>query len=71
MMGRAPNMIRAALAWLLLAIETAITLPVFAVSWLVSSIGLAAIGGFRFAKLESSDDKWSVLMQALGEKGKK
>lgn len=70
-MDRALKMTRTAVAWLLLAMETAITLPVFAVSWLVSSVGLAAIGGFRFAKLESSDDKWSVLMQALGEKGKK
>ncbi|OXE37437.1 MAG: hypothetical protein CGW95_01415 [Phenylobacterium zucineum] len=63
--------IRAVVAWLLLAVETAITLPVFMVAWLVSAVGLAVVGGFRFAKLESSDAKWSVLMQALGEKGKK
>jgi hypothetical protein len=71
MMTGTAEKIRAAVAWLLLALETAITLPVFTVSWLASSIALAAIGGFRFAKLESSEVKRVVLMQALGEKGKK
>jgi hypothetical protein len=71
MMQGTATKLRAAVAWMLLAFETATTLPVFAVSWLVSAIVLAAIGGFRFAKLESSEHKWAVLMQALGEKGKK
>lgn len=70
-MGRAPHMIRAVVAWLLMAVETIITFPIFAASWLLSSIVLAALGGFRFAKLESSEIKRNVLMQALGEKGKK
>jgi hypothetical protein len=69
-MQRVAHKIRVALTWLLLALETVITLPVFAVSWLVSSIGLAIVGGFIFAKLESSEEKRSVLMQALGEEGK-
>lgn len=70
-MDRALKSTRAAVAWLLLAVETVITLPIFVLSWLASALGLAVIGGFRFAKLESSEHKWSVLLQALGEKGKK
>lgn len=70
-MKELPTKLRAAVAWLLLAVETAITLPVFAVAWLVSSIGFAAIGGFQFARLENSQDKQSVLTRILGEKGQK
>jgi len=70
-MGKAAQTTRAVVAWLLFAIETLLTLPVFTVSWLVSAVGLAVIGGFRFAKMESTKDKQAVLLQALGEKGKK
>lgn len=70
-MQRAIHMTRAVLAWLLLAVETVFTLPVFMVSWMVSAIGLAVVGGFRFAQLESSEEKRDVLMQVFGEEGKK
>jgi hypothetical protein len=66
-----PKKIRALVAWLLLAVETVLTLPVFAVAWLVSAVFLAVIGGYRFAKMESSEQKQGILMSALGEKGSK
>lgn len=59
--------VRAAIIWLLLAVETILTLPVFVVSWLVSAIGLAVVGGFQFARLEKDQDKRTVLNKALGK----
>jgi hypothetical protein len=63
--------VRAALVWLLLALETVATLPVFAVSWFVSAIGLAVVGGYRFAKIDSNADKRAVLGAILGGKVEK
>lgn len=59
---------RAAIVWLLLAIETLITAPIFAVSWLVSAIGLAVVGGYRFASLQSDAEKRKILNTVLGGK---
>jgi len=64
-------MVRASIAALLLAIETVVTWPIFAVSWILSAIGLAVVGGYRFANLESDDQKRKVLRAMLGEKDSK
>lgn len=63
--------VRAVIIWLLLAVETVLTLPVFVVSWLISAIGLAVVGGFQFARLENDKDKRTVLMKALGKDDKR
>lgn len=62
-MGR----VRGAIVWVLLALETLVTLPFFALSWVVSAIGLAILGGFHFARLDTDQEKRAVLLKLMGE----
>ncbi len=61
-------MIRSILVRLLLFIETAITLPLFVVAWFGSSVALALVAGYRFAKLEEDKVKHGALVNMLGGK---
>ena len=63
--------LRAAMVSLLLLLETLITAPIFGVAWLVSAIGFALVGGYRFAQLQSDADKRRVLHSILGGKADK
>lgn len=53
---------------ILLFLETLITAPIFALSWICSAIALAVVGGHRFAQLQSDTDKRAVLNAVLGGK---
>ena len=60
--------LRSILVSLLLLVETLIAVPIFAISWLVSAIGFAVVGGWQFAKLKSNADKRNILTILLGGK---
>jgi hypothetical protein len=49
----------------LLILESALTIPVFIVSWLVCAVGFSALAGFRMAKADSAQ-KEKILDGVLG-----
>ena len=53
----------------LLTIEGILTVPFFAVSWLVSAVCVAVLLGYRFAKMDDEAAKLKILRAAMGEKG--
>ncbi len=61
-------MIRTALAWLLLALETLLTWPVFLLAWFGSAIVIAGKAGYRFAALEDDDTRRATLRRMMGDK---
>ena len=62
--------VRELIARLLLLVETLVTLPFFAVSWLISAVGVAVLLGYRFAKMDDAEAKRKILRAAMGEDDK-
>ena len=60
--------LRPLLVRLLLLLETLITLPVFAVAWFISALGVAIVAGWHFARMDDETAKASALRQMLGER---
>lgn len=63
--------IRKALAWLLIALETVITWPVFVLSWFGSAVWLSLKAGRAIAELDSDEKKRASLLAMMGERSTK